>query len=141
MVVIAPLLYLGKEEFHILLHLYCTSIVPSKRALIDLYCGCYCALIVFGKRGISYSIAPLLRLLLRLIKEPGITCIVDVIALLVYLGKVEFHTLLRLYCASIAPSKRNLIDFYCGGYCAPIVFGKKGISYSIVPLLRLYCAY
>ena len=84
---------------------------------------------------------PLLRLLLGLIKEPGIICIVVVIAPLVYLGKGEFHTLLRLYCASIVPSKRALIDLYCGGYCAPIVFGKRGISYSIVPLLRLYCAY
>ena len=110
MVVIAPLLYLGKEEFHIILRLYCASIAPSKRALIDLYCGCYCALIVFGKRGISYSIAPLLRLLLRLIKEPGFTCIVVVIAPLLYLGKKEFHILLCLYCASIAPIKKALID-------------------------------
>ena len=59
-----------------------------------------------------------------------------VIAPLLYLGKEEFHTSLRLYCASIAPSKRALIDLYCGGYCAPIVFGKE--EFHI--LLRLYCA-
>ena len=35
---------------------------------------------------------PLLRLLLRLIKEPGIICIVVVIWPLLYLGQEEFHS-------------------------------------------------
>ena len=78
--------------------------------------------------------------LLCLIKEPGITCIVVVIASLLYFGKEEFHISLPLYCASIAPSKRALIDWYCGGYCALSVWLKTANSYFLAPLLRLYCA-
>ena len=50
--IIVPLLYLGKEKFHILLRLYFSSFVPSKTALNHLPCGNYCTPIVFWKRGI-----------------------------------------------------------------------------------------
>ena len=50
--------------------------------------------------------------------------------------KEQIHILLRLYCATIAPSKRALNHLSCGGYCALSVWLETANLYFIASLLR-----